>query len=121
MHGIIAPMEQMIYKAPSISGPSTICSQGTYTINNLPEGATVQWSVNIPYVTLQPGQDSVIVQKTGSGFINLTASIFINGTLITTIVKEDILTEYANDEEIAKLNDRIKELERQIVKIVENK
>lgn len=38
-----------------------------------------------------------------------------------SIVKEDILTEYANDEEIAKLNDRIKELERQIVKIVENK
>ena len=75
----------------SISGPSSICSQATYTIDNLPEGATVQWSVNIPYVTLQPGQDSVIVQKTGSGFINLTASIFINGTLITTIVKEDIL------------------------------
>ena len=74
-----------------ISGPSSICSQATYTIDNLPEGATVQWSVNIPYVTLQPGQDSVIVQKTGSGFINLTASIFINGTLITTIVKEDIL------------------------------
>ena len=78
-------------KKPSISGPSSICSQATYTIDNLPEGATVQWSVNIPYVTLQPGQDSVIVQKTGSGFINLTASIFINGTLITTIVKEDIL------------------------------
>ena len=38
-----------------------------------------------------------------------------------SIVKEDILTEYANDEEIAKLNDRIKELERQIVNIVENK
>ena len=38
-----------------------------------------------------------------------------------SIVKEDILTEYANDEEIAKLNDRIKELEQQIVKIVENK
>lgn len=38
-----------------------------------------------------------------------------------SIVKEDILTEYANDEEIAKLNDRIKELERQIVKIVQNK
>ena len=38
-----------------------------------------------------------------------------------SIVKEDILTEYANDEEIAKLNNRIKELEQQIVKIVENK
>ena len=30
----------------SISGPSTICSQATYTIDNLPEGATIQWSVS---------------------------------------------------------------------------
>ena len=30
----------------SISGPSSICSQATYTINNLPEGATVQWNVS---------------------------------------------------------------------------
>ena len=28
----------------SISGPSTICDQATYTINSLPEGAVVQWS-----------------------------------------------------------------------------
>ena len=38
-----------------------------------------------------------------------------------SIVKEDILTEYVEDSEINKLNERIKELEKQIVKIVENK
>ena len=33
-------------KAPTISGPSTLYSQATYTIDNLPEGAAVQWSVS---------------------------------------------------------------------------
>lgn len=37
------------------------------------------------------------------------------------IVKEDMLAETAKDEEIEKLNEKMKELERQIVRIVENK
>lgn len=37
------------------------------------------------------------------------------------IVKEEMLTETAKDEEIEKLNEKMKELEKQIVKIVENK
>lgn len=37
------------------------------------------------------------------------------------IVKEDILANTVNDDEISKLNERIKELEKQIVEIVENK
>ncbi|MBP3503294.1 MAG: MBL fold metallo-hydrolase [Clostridia bacterium] len=38
-----------------------------------------------------------------------------------SIVKEDILANSVNDEEVSKLNDRIKALERQILEIVENK
>ena len=38
-----------------------------------------------------------------------------------SIVKDDILANTVNDDEIARLNERIKELERQIVGIVENK
>ena len=37
------------------------------------------------------------------------------------IVKEEMLTESAKDEEIESLNEKMKELEKQIVKIVENK
>ena len=37
------------------------------------------------------------------------------------IVKEEMLTESAKDEEIENLNEKMKELEKQIVKIVENK
>lgn len=38
-----------------------------------------------------------------------------------SIVKEDILANTVNDEEISRLNERIKALEKQIVEIVENK
>jgi len=37
------------------------------------------------------------------------------------IVKEDILNKEENDEEIKKLNERVKELEKRIVEIIENK
>ncbi|WP_080903410.1 M4 family metallopeptidase [Parabacteroides sp. Marseille-P3160] len=30
----------------NFSGPSTVCDQSTYTIENLPQGATVQWSAS---------------------------------------------------------------------------
>ena len=40
---------------------------------------------------------------------------------MSDIVKEEMLTETAKDEELEKLNEKMKELERQIVKIVENK
>ena len=36
-------------------------------------------------------------------------------------MKEEMLTESAKDEEIESLNEKMKELEKQIVKIVENK
>ena len=37
------------------------------------------------------------------------------------IVKEDMLGQDKDDEEIKRVNDRIKELERKIVEIIENK
>ena len=38
---------------------------------------------------------------------------------MSTIVKEEMLHEDAKDEDIEKLNEKIKELEQQIVKIIE--
>ena len=40
---------------------------------------------------------------------------------MSSIVKEEYLDKYTSDEEVIKLKDRLKELEQQIVKIVENK
>jgi len=33
---------------PSISGPSILCTSGTYTLNNVPGGVPVSWSVTTP-------------------------------------------------------------------------
>jgi len=50
--------------SPNISGPSTLCSSGTYTLNNVPAGASVTWSVSTP---------SGVTPTSGSGNIaNLT-------------------------------------------------
>ena len=38
---------------------------------------------------------------------------------MSTIIKEEMLHEDAKDEDIEKLNEKIKELEQQIVKIIE--
>lgn len=61
---------------PAISGPSQICDQGTYTIDNLPTGATVVWSATPSgVVLLQQNGNSVTLTKVGSGQITLSATI----------------------------------------------
>ena len=40
---------------------------------------------------------------------------------MSNIVKEKYLDKYASDEDVIRLKERLKELEQQIVKIVENK
>lgn len=61
---------------PAITGPSQICSQGTYTINSLPDGATVAWSNNslLEYVSGQ-GTNSYTVQGLSQGSGMLTATL----------------------------------------------
>ncbi|PSL23864.1 trypsin-like peptidase domain-containing protein [Dyadobacter jiangsuensis] len=49
---------------PSISGPSVLCTSGTYTLNNVPGGVPVSWSVSTP---------SGVTPTSGSGNVaNLT-------------------------------------------------
>lgn len=60
----------------TISGPSQVCDQGTYTINNLPAGATVVWSATPSgIVSLQQNGNSVTLTKVGGGKITLSAAI----------------------------------------------
>jgi subtilisin family serine protease len=59
-----------------ISGPSQICDQATYTINNLPAGATVVWSATPSgVVSLQPSGSSVALTKVSGGSVALSATI----------------------------------------------
>ena len=80
---------------PTISGPSTICSQATYTVDNLPPGAVVQWSIpysGAPYPRLNPNVPEVnqaTITNPNNYPINmtLTANIYMGGNLITTLTK----------------------------------
>ena len=61
---------------PSISGPSQICTQGTYTIGSLPPGATVAWNPTPTGIVSGPTSgSSVTITKVGNGKVTLSATI----------------------------------------------
>lgn len=64
----------------SLSGPSTFCDQATYTINNLPQGATVTWSSDSK-LSLVSGQGTgtCTVSVAGNGSSWVSAVAHING------------------------------------------
>lgn len=69
----IPKIEIGVIKAPDpvISGPSLICDQATYTINNLPEEATIQWSVSNNLI-LQSQTSNIatfMIKGNGAGWI----------------------------------------------------
>ena len=80
---------------PTISGPSSVCTSGTYSIDYLPSGATVQWSIpfsGAPYPRLNPNVPEVnqaTITNPNNYPINmtLTANIYMGGILITTLTK----------------------------------
>ncbi len=66
-----------------ISGPSQVCDQATYTVDNLPAGATVAWSATpTGVVSLQPSGSSVTLTKVSGG--NVTLSALINNSVTVT-------------------------------------
>jgi Zn-dependent metalloprotease len=50
----------------TITGPSTVCNQATFTINNLPQGATVNWTLMGSLSMVQNNGSSIVVAATGS-------------------------------------------------------
>jgi len=63
----------------TISGPSSFCTTATYSILNLPTGATVTWSVTGTYsISGSNTANPVTVQRTSNGYGVLTANITTN-------------------------------------------
>ncbi|MDD4199474.1 MAG: S8 family peptidase, partial [Paludibacter sp.] len=86
-YGLVNAYAAVNTVAPHISGPSHIYNQGTYTITNLPTGATVQWSTLIPdYATITGQGTSTATFNFYRGLDGhddvIKASIFVNGVLI---------------------------------------
>lgn len=64
-HGLVDAYAAVL-KALYVSGPTTLCSQGVYTIDNLPLGATVTWQVGSG-LSVSTSQNTATVTATGSG------------------------------------------------------
>lgn len=67
-----------------IYGPKTVCDNATYTIENLPMGATVEWksSSNLTLVSGQ-GNTNGVFEKNGDGLCIIEASIMTDSEPFT--------------------------------------
>ena len=73
-------------KIPFISGPTVVCSQGTYTIQDLPSGTSIQWSTSNGNLQLISGQGTrtAVFSKRSKGQCAIRAQVIINGNTINT-------------------------------------
>ena len=61
----------------AISGPTVVCSQGTYTIQDLPSGTSIQWSTSNGNLQLISGQGTrtAVFRKNGTGRCTIKAAL----------------------------------------------
>ena len=79
-------------KSPTVSGPSSVCDQATYTVENLPAGAIVEWSVSNPNVATISNNGVLQVTNQTFALTNIQANIFTGGKNPYTIRKERVMT-----------------------------
>ena len=92
-HGLVdayAAVREAIGGRPTVTGPLNICSvgaTGTFTIQNVPPGATVRWIADIPLSILYTTPSTVTVVNTPVFTINsrIRAEIIVNGQVIQTL------------------------------------
>lgn len=65
----------------TLTGSTIVCDQSTYTLANLPSGATVQWSTSNSNLTLISGQGSgdALFEENGNGLCQINATMFYSG------------------------------------------
>ncbi|NLI71547.1 MAG: S8 family serine peptidase [Bacteroidales bacterium] len=70
-YGLVDAYAAVKAVAPRISGPSTICDQGTYAITNFPKGASVSWRIIGLNIVSGQGTPSITLARSpnSSGFL----------------------------------------------------
>ena len=88
-YGLVDAYAAVYAVAPRLSGPTSVCNQATYTIKNLPQGATVQWSSSNNSMTLQSGQGTATALFRQTGFTNaeIRAAVRFNGATIANLAQ----------------------------------
>ena len=89
MRDAIENLSYLIQTQCPLSGSSIVCGTGTYTIQNLPTGTSVQWSTSNSNLSIISGQgtSSATFQKNANGACVITAQVNIGGTSTMNLTK----------------------------------
>ena len=77
----------------SLTGPSIICNSGSFSISEIPTGASVSWSVSNNCLSIASGQgtSSVTLQKVSSGICDVSVNFSVGGQILCTLTKKDVV------------------------------
>ena len=83
-----AAVQEALFYGMELAGPTQICNTGTFTLTNLPAGATVQWGAGggrLNAVELASGQGTAqaTYRATDSGRGNVQVTVSLNGASTT--------------------------------------
>ena len=89
MRDAIENLSYLIQTQCPLSGSSIVCGTGSYTIQNLPTGTSVQWSTSNSNLSIISGQgtSSATFQKNSNGACVITAQVNIGGTSTMNLTK----------------------------------
>ena len=97
-HGLVNAYKAVYSVAPRISGPDQICDQATYTINNLPAGATITWGCigldgfnRVLFLVSGQGTPTAVFRKNFTGNHTIYADITV-GEVTFRAEKNNITT-----------------------------
>ena len=86
----VLTLDGFSYMNWAIQGPNVVEGSASYTLQSVPAGYTVQWSINNSQISITPSgyQCSISYnQANTSAYANLTATIKKNGNTVTSISK----------------------------------
>ena len=77
----------------SLTGPSIVCNSGSFSISEIPAGASVSWSVSNNCLSIASGQgtSSVTLQKVSSGICDVSVHFSVGGQVLCTLTKKDVV------------------------------
>ena len=77
----------------SLTGPSIVCNSGSFSISEIPTGASVSWSVSNNCLSIVSGQGtgSVTLQEVNSGICDVSVHFSVGGQVLCTLTKKDVV------------------------------
>lgn len=87
-YGLVNAYAAVYSVYPQISGPSVVCAQNAFSIQNLPSGATIQWSADYPLEVFsgQGTGTAMIINEDSTSYNGIPSTVYATITIGSQVI-----------------------------------